>query len=135
MFTTGNIPTYTDSTTTSFTVGSGSVFPMYRLSNSPQYLTAMQTRTYTPADKFVTMCNDFKNRFKKGDIVQGVIVNGNDDDVVWGKIHSYKFDTDNKRIRVFVEDDMGGENELKEVYPETLYNQTSVKESLTIKLF
>ena len=128
-----NISTYNDisPSTYSANVSGGAMFPIYKVSNDPKLLSAMQTSTIHPRDRFVTYCESFRKNFKKGDIVQGVKVN-TEDTVVNGKLDSYKIDTGNKRIRVFVLDEL--DNEVKEVYPEALYSMTALAESLTHRI-
>ncbi len=127
-----NISTYTDSSLGSYSanVSGNAMYPMYKVSNDPSVLGAMQKSSYYPKDIFVRYCESFRKNFKRGDVVQGIKTNTKDT-VINGTLSNYKIDTGNKRIRVFVLDDI--DDEVKEVYPESLFNLTELKESITLK--
>lgn len=84
-------------------------------------------------DKFDEYCYEFKNKFRIGDNVNAIVINGQTEKSgnnvgICGQLAKYTIDNENKRIRVYVRSDK--DFELYEVYPETIFNNDVVAESI-----
>lgn len=81
-------------------------------------------------DMFDELVTEFQETFKVGDSVNAIRISpdGNKNMSITGKISDYRIDYQNKRIRVYVRDDK--DMSVSEVYPETLFNNDGLYESL-----
>ena len=81
--------------------------------------------------------DEFKTKFRIGDYLNAIIINNHHEqnkDIVGvvGRLNRYSIDYENKRLRIYVISDT--DNQLYEVYPETIVNKDRIQENLMIKL-
>lgn len=93
-----------------------------------------QKNHYTNFDNYV---DEFRSKFRIGDYLQAIIINNhhNQDEEnvgVVGRLCKYIIDNENMRLRIFVISDI--DNQVYEVYPETIINKDRIQENLMIKL-
>ena len=99
-------------------------------------LSRSETSAYTDFDEYV---NVFKNTHHIGDAVNAIAMDGkyntsidgeSEATSIFGRIIKIEIDYTNNRIRVFLVH--GDESKISEVYPDTLFNEDYVQESLSM---
>lgn len=108
------------------------VFKVYGLPLSD--MSRPQHNAYSAFDSYV---DEFKTKFRIGDYLNAIIINNHHEqnkDIVGvvGRLNRYSIDYENKRLRIYVISDT--DNQLYEVYPETIVNKDRIQENLMIKL-
>jgi hypothetical protein len=113
------------------TASNSSFNPAFKVYSLP--LSDMSRPETNKYDMFDQYFDEFRSTFKIGDLVNAIIINNqhsskSEEVGLLGKINKYIVDHENKRIRVFIISDM--DNELHEVYPETIFSRDGLYETL-----